>query len=241
MTRIQLSPEEQAERARKEFRAQWEREYRCAVDHIIPAKFRDVNQNIQPSPKNRMPLEEQAALYKEINERPLEGWAFFAPAGYGKTTVSWLLFKYAMRENIKHALWTGQQEFVLWDNLGPSRMRPFLPCYVWHIVVPEWLEQIQASWENPNVVKPALMFDKFPKGEQQGFRPRVFLEEIDKVKTGSEWAANKLFTLLNAVDKHKAQLVLDTNLSKRQFLERFGEPIYRRVKENCNLREFGFQ
>lgn len=223
---------------KNEFRRTLDFQYRNAVAEI-PEKFRSVSEKIQPSTKSRLPLEEQAKLYKEITQDKKwnEGWAFFAPAGYGKTTASWLLYKYALRENLARAIWTGQFEFVVNET---RRALPFYPCYCWHIVLPEYLAQIQASWNDESVERPKLIFDKFAKAKEQGFRPRLFLEEIDKVKEGSEWANNILFTLFNAVDKHKAQLVFDTNLSKQQFINRFGEPITRRVKENCNVREWGF-
>jgi hypothetical protein len=102
------------------------------------------------------------------------------------------------------------------------------------------LAKIQASWGDDAAPKPRLSFDKIDKARRDGFVPRVFLEEIDKIKEGSEWNTNMIFTLVNAVDKHKGQLVIDTNLSKRQFMDRFGEAIYRRVKENCNMKEYGF-
>ncbi|HEV2399384.1 MAG TPA: hypothetical protein VGS27_20725 [Candidatus Sulfotelmatobacter sp.] len=237
--RRKLSPEEQAERDKEKFLLDFNSQYRNAVAEI-PEKFRWVDQKIQPNSQSRLPLEEQAKLYKEITskEKRLEGWAFFAPAGYGKTTASWLLYKYAIRENIAHALWNGKMEFTGGDS---RTVLPYWPCYCWHIVLPEYLQQIQASWNDESVVRPKLIFDKFEKAKQDGFRPRLFLEEIDKIKEGSEWANNTLFTLFNAVDKHKAQLVFDTNLSKQQFMNRFGEPIARRVKENCNVREWGFQ
>ena len=238
--RKKLTPEEQAERQKKQFRHDLDFQYRNAVAEI-PEKFRDVNQFLKPSPKSRLPLEEQAKLYHEITQEKKwnEGWAFFAPAGYGKTTVSWLLYKYAIRENLARALWTGKSEFTY--NDGGRNVRNYFACYCWHIVLPEYLQQIQASWNDDSIERPKLIFDQFPKATRDGFRPRLFLEEIDKVKEGSEWANNILFTLFNAVDKHKAQLVFDTNLSKQQFMNRFGEPMARRVKENCNMREWGFQ
>jgi len=233
---LTLTAEQKAEQAKQKFLADLKFQYANAVNEI-PEKFRGVDQHIQPSTKSRLPLEEQARLYKEIvqDKKWNEGWAFFAPAGYGKTTASWLLYKYAIRQNLIHSLQTGQMEFTC---AGGSLK--FYPCYCWHIVLPEYLAQIQASWNDESVKRPKLIFDKFAKAKEQGFRPRLFLEEIDKVKEGSEWANNILFTLFNAVDKHKAQLVFDTNLSKQQFMNRFGEPITRRVKENCNVREWGF-
>lgn len=238
--RRQLTPEEQAERDKEKFKRDVDLNFKNAVNEI-PEKFRWVDQNIKPNPKSRLSMDEQAKLYAELTDKTkrLQGWAFFSPAGYGKTTASWLLYKYAIRQNIAHALWTGQEEFVVRDPNFAVRL--YVPCYCWHIVLPEYLAQIQASWTDEGVSRPKLIFDKFGKAKSQGFTPRLFIEEIDKIKDGSEWANNILFTLFNAVDKHKAQLVFDTNLSKQQFVNRFGEPIARRVKENCNIREWGFQ
>jgi hypothetical protein len=217
-------------------------EFANAWSALVPAKYQDVNPwKIQPSTKSRLPLEEQAKLYKDIQDHPLEGWAFFSPAGYSKTTCSWALFRYALQVNLKRAIWTGKSEYIRRGWGEGSVVHYWNPCYLYHEAVPEWIAKIQASWdENSKVAPPALSFDKMEKARRDGFTPRVFLEEIDKIKEGSEWNTNQLFMLLNAVDKHKGQLVLDTNLSRRQFLDRFGEPIYRRVKENCNMREYGF-
>ena len=69
--------------------------------------------------------------------------------------------------------------------------------------------------------------------------PRVFLEEIDKVKP-SEFSINQIFRLFDVIDRNECQLVIDTNLSRQQFMDVFGEPIARRVKENCRIKECGF-
>ena len=67
----------------------------------------------------------------------------------------------------------------------------------------------------------------------------MFLEEIDKVKP-SEFSINQIFRLFYVIDRNQCQLVIDTNLSRQQFLDMFGEPIYRRMKENCHVKEYGF-
>jgi hypothetical protein len=227
---------EDTQKLEKAFRPQYE----AACDEIMPARYRQVNpKTLQPSKLSRLPLEEQAKLYKEINERPLEGWAFFAPAGYSKTTVSWALFKHALRENLLRAIITGQSENIKRGGMDRPRLLTWTPCYCWHVVVPDWLKQIQQSW-NENVAPPVVSSDKMAKARRDGFVPRLFLEEIDKCKEGSEWATNEFFLLLRALDEEKGQLVLDTNLTRQQFLNRFGETAYRRVKQLCNMREYGF-
>jgi hypothetical protein len=62
---------------------------------------------------------------------------------------------------------------------------------------------------------------------------------FDKIKP-SEFSINQIFRLFDALDRHQCQLVLDTNLSTAQFTDMFGEPIARRVKENCHVKEYGF-
>jgi hypothetical protein len=206
----------------------------------IPEKYRDiVPSKLQASKLSRLPAEEQTKLYAEINSKPLEGWAFFAPAGYSKSTCSWALYKYALRENLVRASLTGNEEHI-YREPGVRQIRYYTPCYVWHISVPEWLEQIQRTYSDPKAQLPRLDSSKIAKARRDGFTPRVFLEEIDKVKEGSEWVTNKLFNLINEIDAHKGQLVIDSNLSRQQFMLKFGEPFYRRIKENCNMREFGF-
>jgi hypothetical protein len=242
IAKTKRTPEEIQEAAIQKYRKDVKFQFEAGCAEIIPAKYRDVRlSQLQPSKLSRLPFEDQVKLYKDVNEKKLEGWAFFAPAGYSKTTVSWGLFKYALLENLQIALWTGKSEYVRRGCMEGPRLQNYNPCYVYQESVPEWLEKIQASWGEERVAPPRLNFEQIARAERDGFRPRVFLEEIDKIKEGSEWNTNKIFTLLNAVDKHKGQLVLDTNLSRRQFMDRFGEAIYRRVKENCNMREFGFQ
>jgi hypothetical protein len=204
----------------------------------IPEKYRDVClKKLQPSAKSRLPLDEQAKLYNDLMEHTNEGWAFFAPAGYSKTTCSWGLYKYALAYNFTRIeqLGGGRYEWVV--NEG-RRQAYYPPCYVYNESVPEWITRIQASWDGEP--KPRLTFEKIKKARQDGFKPRVFLSEIDKIKEASEWNLNQIFMLFDAIDKHKGQLVFDSNLSKQQFVDRFGDAIARRVKENCNIREYGF-
>ena len=108
-----LTSEELRERDLKRYRENLKFQFEAGCAEIIPAKYREVRlTQLQPSKLSRQPFEDQVQLYKDVNEKKLEGWAFFAPAGYSKTTVSWGLFRYALFENLRTALWTGKEEFV---------------------------------------------------------------------------------------------------------------------------------
>src|ERR1035441_7552490 len=88
-------------------------EYSATIQEIIPTRFRSVRlSELKPSEKSRLPLEDQKALYGELRAKPLSGWAFFAPAGYSKTTCSWALYKCALVDNMKFSRKTGRGEFT---------------------------------------------------------------------------------------------------------------------------------
>lgn len=210
-------------------------EFNAAIQEIVPAKYRDVRlSQLAPSEKSRLPLADQAALYAELLANPERGWAFFAPAGFSKTTCSYALYRYALGTNMKLSYRTGKQEFIYGNG---DRIVPH--WYVWRKSVPDLLQQLFARMDDDNAPLPDISVEKIERAVRDGFVPRVFLEEIDKIKP-SDYAVNQLFRILDALDRHKGQLVLDTNLSRQQFLDTFGEPIYRRVKENCIVKEYGF-
>src|ERR1700693_441103 len=99
---------------------------------------------------------------------------FLRTAGYSKTTVSWGLYKYALFDNLQHALNTGKSEWLRVGRFESHGVRYWTPCYVYHEAVPEWIEKIQASWdEESRTAPPALSFDKLERARREGFTPRV--------------------------------------------------------------------
>jgi len=221
------------------------------LDRTIPPKYRGFNlRYLQPSDKSRLSLEEQAALYEELGAHPLDGWAFFAPAGYSKTVCSTVLYREAVFANLME-WWTKMyakddyQSFEWPKNAGfyTGKPEPEVPrIYVWRKSVPDLLQQhfdMFNAEDRENAVKPDITAEKIQQGIDKGLTPRVFLEEIDKVKP-SEFSINQIFRLFDVIDRNECQLVIDTNLSRQQFTDVFGEPIARRVKENCHIKEYGF-
>lgn len=215
----------------------------------IPAKYQDFRlSTLQPSDKSRLPLEEQQKLYDEMREHPLDGYAFFAPAGFSKTVSSTVLYRKAILENMVQ-WWNKmylQRDYQSWENRKNRDIHVPEYCppriYVWRKSMPDLLQQHFDLFNAENrseVAKPDITAEKIEQGLKKGLTPRVFIEEIDKVKP-SEFSINQIFRLFDVIDRNLCQLVLDTNLSRQQFLDMFGEPIYRRVKENCRMKEYGF-
>jgi len=110
---------------------------------------------------------------------------------------------------------------------------------VWRKSVPDLFAQIFARYDDKTAPQPDITVEKIQAAKNEGFTPRVFLEEIDKQKI-TEHTVHQMFRLFDALDRHKCQIVLDSNLSTQQFLSMYGEPIARRIKENCIIKEYGF-
>lgn len=224
------------------------------IQHTMPEKYRSVRlETLKPSTVSRLSEEDQEKLYAELRANADSGWAFFAPAGYSKTTCSYALYRRAVHENFK--LW--------WPQVGDYRAFDYVPrdmaqgppasdwdyrrprLYVWRKSVPDLLQQhftlfnYAGSDDEARPPQPDITVEKIEQAVNRGFKPRVFLEEIDKIKP-SEFAVNQIFRIVDALDRHRGQLVVDTNLSKQQFMDIYGEPIARRIRENCEVREYGF-
>jgi hypothetical protein len=75
--------------------------------------------------------------------------------------------------------------------------------------------------------------------QARGDDARIFLENIDKVKI-TEFASTQIFRIIDAVELHGGQLVVDTNLTKQHSSISFGDMIAIRVRRLCNPQEFGF-
>jgi hypothetical protein len=228
-------------------------QYAGIIKNTVPQKYRQVTlENLKPSERSRLSLDDQEALYAELLAKADSGWAFFAPAGYSKTTCSYALYRRAVWENFR-LWWPQSNQYWAFDYipremaLGPpptewDHRRPRI--YVWRKSVPDLLQQHFTLFNHPGSddearPQPDITVEKIEEAVRRGFKPRVFLEEIDKIKP-SEFAINQIFRIFDALDRHRGQLVIDTNLSKQEFMDIYGEPIARRVKENCNVKEYGF-
>jgi hypothetical protein len=84
---------------------------------------------------------------------------------------------------------------------------------------------------------------------EAGRRPVLCIEEIDKSRL-TEYKANKLFDLVQAMDANRGQLIITTNHKTMEDFEAFlyktenaainlaGEPIWRRIADNCTPIKF---
>src|ERR1019366_6133263 len=149
----------------------------------------------------RMPGAIQEALYATMRAKPLASYAFFAPAGFSKTTCSWALYREALAANMEQRFKTGQAEINIGDQTGYSPT--YDPaCFVWHKSTPDLLQELFTRMENDNAPLATISTEKIEKAVKKNFVPRVFLEEIDKIKV-TDYSTNVLYRIIDALYRNQ--------------------------------------
>jgi DNA replication protein DnaC len=205
------------------------------LDNELPPRYRntdldtleaDVLSTLGGKDNSSKGLELRLALQdneiEHLRKNSLKSYFFVGPAGSSKTTFITALYRHALEENVE------------------SLRDPFKENvkFIWRVDAQNLLEQFQTkSTDNtapePDVTKPKL--DHLRK--KYGVKPVVILEEIDKLKA-SKFRLDKLFDVIDGVYENEGTLILSSNLTVGEFEEAFGEPIYRRVKEMCDTRDY---
>ena len=195
----------------------------------IPPHDRDLTLGgLAPSEKSQLPIEVQKEVIAELKANPSGSYAFIGPAGTSKTSFCVALYVQALYTHI-------------WNNW------PVLICdCIWRVSAKTLLDDFVAEAtskeeKNGKRIVPAVNRAKIAKASDAGFKPRLFLEEIDKVRY-TEFKINALFEVLDAIYEYNGQLVLNTNLPIPKFSALFGDEagpaIVRRIGEVCKVINF---
>ncbi|MDP9159244.1 MAG: hypothetical protein M3O09_03320 [Acidobacteriota bacterium] len=173
---------------------------------------------LQPNDKSRLPAERQQKIIVDLRKDPLKSYAFFGPAGTSKTTFSVGLYRIALH---------------------------YSPYHTWRIsaktLMDEYVTEATTRESNGKPPKPTVNRAKIACAATSGKVPRLFLEEIDKVKL-TEFKINSLFEIFDAMYENQGQLVFNTNMTIAKFGEYFGPEtgpaMVRRVGEMCEIYDF---
>jgi hypothetical protein len=178
---------------------------------------------------DKVPIERQQKIIDALRAEPTAGWAFFGPPGTGKTVMT-------------AALYTEQ----VWKEtvLAPQydlRARKFFP--VWRISTKRLLDE-HTDWSmhrndpepefGTGTPPPTVTVDKIAYVREHGRTPRLFLEEIDKVRETEARRAN-LFEIVNAIYDYEGQLVVSSNYTPKEYAEKFGDDLSWRIDRSCKV------
>jgi DNA replication protein DnaC len=200
---------------------------RCATERRkrkllmrLPERFRDVQlENLAPcrdSGRCFTPVEIQAKAINVLKSQPNDGFAFFAPPGFGKSHFLAALYRHAVETQGRGCYLTQGSELI----------RDFRELE---------LGREDEAYLNADVLERDL-------GER--IRPRIFIDEMEQVPTLSQFSWAKMAEFFNVIyrlsgsNSSGVQLCLASNLTRDQFAEFWGGALLRRINEMCVAMDF---
>lgn len=174
---------------------------RRLLNEKLPENLRDFSINtLAPSPKSILPPSFQEREIAFLKEHLYESFFFLGPPGTSKSTYSAALFRAS-----------------LWYDCNHGR-----GGYLWRVDGNHLFETevAYATANDKDSVRRDITPDEIYYAKRKGYQPVLLLEEIDKRKM-TEFAANILFRLVNAMDECNGQLILTTNLTMQGFRNMF--------------------
>jgi DNA replication protein DnaC len=181
----------------------------------IPPKFARLKLSTLEPDLNAHPM--QAEIVPYVREHPEESYLLAGRFGCGKTTLMWLMYRNAIKQTARRVV----------------------ACTLTELL-DEYKAFIQASQSGVQGVMPRLNAAEL---KQSHTKYSIFLDDLDKARP-TEYAAEQIFEILNAIYEFQHQLVVTTNLTVKQLADhfdradfRFGGAIVRRLVDGANVWE----
>lgn len=158
----------------------------------------------------------QAEVFGFMRKEPERSYFLAGKPGTGKTLLMWALYRHAVEIE-----------------------RPKVVITTLASLLDEYRAFIRASAAGATPRYPRLNAEELSQGET---RYSVFLDDVDKANP-TDYAAEQVFAIVNAIYEHKHQLVVTTNKSIQELIDHFdrsddrGGPIVRRMIDGAKVFE----
>jgi|SRR5271166_2155995 len=202
------------------------------VKTVPPAYRKFFLRTLQPKEGLSVSVERQREIIDFIRINPDQGFALFGPPQGGKTVLTSALYTEALwNETVKAPHYNLKQTkyFPIW-RLSTKKMLDEHTDWSMHRNDPE-------PEFGTGIPYPTVTVEKIAYVREQQRTPRLFLEEVDKVKETDARRAN-LFEILNAIHDHEGILVVNSNYSMSEFADEFGDDLAWRIRTRCKVIEF---
>ncbi len=206
------------------------------ASNAIPARYSFANiWTLKPHESNHLSMAQQQSELDFIRDHMDDGFFLAGEPGTGKTTVAYALLRRAYERNI--------------PIFGDTYMNPWgKSLWLWRVNFDTLMRQYQEQATQNDAPEPDVTVSRIEAASKKGRRPTLVIEEIDKGRQ-TEFRANKLFALVDALYNANGQLIITTNLSLAGFDAMFskgdnesvrvaGDALMRRILEMTHIRDY---
>lgn len=193
---------------------------------VPPAYRRFTFRTLQPYPASPVPTERQEGVIAALKANPDKSYAFFAPAGAGKTVFATALFSEMLYRQYTrpHLRWK-------WFPVRRISIKKMLDQHADYAIRrndPDWTD-LDRTLNAPDVTA-----DKIRAVTQTGEEYRLFLEDMN----GGDLTVTSraiLFEVVNTLYENEGQLVITSNLTPAEFKRQYGEDLFWRIAKHCTV------
>ena len=186
----------------------------------IPVRYRDARlETLVPCLDSRRcfaPVEIQEQAIAMLKNRPDDSYCFLAGVGFAKSHYLAALYRHAVET----------QGTACYFVQGAELVRGFRDI------------ELGSDFE------PYLSVPTIRRAIEQGLKPHIFIDELEKVSTWSQFTWAKVSEFFDSLyrltdrDSKALQLCVASNLSRSEFEEFWGGAILRRLQELCVMMDF---
>lgn len=197
--------------------------YKYLISKLPPHDQHIRLDTLAPSPKSCMPEYLQVEKIAEVKANPDKNWCMFGPARWSKSTFSIAMYERAVKIQLEKCF----KKFG--RNIIEAIDQGHFP--VWWVSASTLIDATQA-YHYDDGPEPVVTVNKVNRAKANGWKPRLFVEEIDKIGTLTKDRMKHLWDIITAVFNNGGQLVFTSNLTPEQFEAEFGSDIYGRAMDD---------
>lgn len=200
------------------------------IEEEVPSGYRHMAGDLLPCDKSAASIAFQQKVTTLVATNPIKSFAFFGPAGVGKTALSmWILIRRLRAINNAG----GYPGGYITAKEGVKYVSPIYRSSASNLVRQHhaYITDDTGEADEPDITVNDITGTR---------RPFIMLTEVEKIGPMTDYKFEVMFTILDAMYEKRpsCQLIMDSNLARNAFEEYFTDKVYRRIAELCYVVDF---